>query len=187
MPALLVASEGHAVRSRTPSRIAANTRWALRLVARHSTGDLPGDRAAPRLRARLSRASIEGNPVRAERLARRLIGRGAGLTPSGDDFLVGFLAGLDHPPRGRDERVGVRLRSLVIAERARTTPLSAEQLRCAAAGDFHADLLRARFALVAPQPRRRAREAIVRLLAFGHSSGAAACAGLCAGLSVQHS
>ncbi len=94
----------------------------------------------------------------------RLAGRGEGLTPSGDDLLCGYVAGLTlfH---GRAEEAT----SLAEAAAARTTHLSATLLRHAARGELpepaHALLERGD-----PGPLRR----------FGHSSGRCLLIGLAA-------
>lgn len=169
--------------SLSPPRIAANLRAVTRMLRGRSRGDLAGDMAAPRLRLALADACRVSNPLRAEALARRLIGRGAGLTPSGDDFLVGLCAGLDVRAGRRAEGLCARLGALLIAEQLRTTDLAAQQLQLAAFGQFNEDLLLARNALTTPHLRGSARAALTRLLAAGASSGAAACEGLRAGLS----
>jgi hypothetical protein len=92
----------------------------------------------------------------------RLAGRGSGLTPAGDDLLIGFVAGLRllHDRADEAHRIATSAAQL-------TTALSATLLRHAALGDLpepaHAALERAD-----PHP----------LLDFGHSSGAAVLLGL---------
>ena len=103
-------------------------------------------------------------------VARRLVGLGTGLTPSGDDFLVGFASRLGDNAARR--RVRERLAAAPMADLARTNVISAHQLRLAASGQFNDDLLRARDALVSS--RSRLRSALAPLLRTGASSGAAA-------------
>ena len=92
----------------------------------------------------------------------RLAGRGGGLTPSGDDVLCGYVAGLVlwHSRAGDAA-------SIATAAAARTTLLSATLLGHAARGELpepaHALLERGD-----PEPLRR----------FGHSSGRAILLGL---------
>ena len=92
----------------------------------------------------------------------RLAGRGGGLTPSGDDVLCGYVAGLVlwHGRAGDAA-------SIATAAAERTTLLSATLLRHAARGELpepaHALLERGD-----PEPLRR----------FGHSSGRAILLGL---------
>ncbi len=95
-------------------------------------------------------------------LVRSLAGLGPGLTPSGDDVLAGYVAGLVllH---------GLRKRAMRIAEEAvpRTTSLSATLLRHAAIGEVP-EPVHVLFATGDVRP----------LLAFGHTSGQAWLRGL---------
>jgi hypothetical protein len=92
--------------------------------------------------------------------AQRLLGLGPGLTPSGDDCLVGVLAGLWCHGDGWPERLG-RLRGpLTSAARAATTVVAAEFIACALAGEFSEPL---RVAVATGLP--------AELLAFGATSG----------------
>ena len=112
-------------------------------------------------------------PSRSGAAGMRLLGRGSGLTPSGDDVLAGYLAaaaayGL---PAGA-------LRALVRRDADRlTTALSAALLRHAAAGEA---IPQVSMVLDALTSGRRLTEAITALLAVGHSSGAALAAGVLA-------
>lgn len=101
----------------------------------------------------------------------RLLGRGPGLTPSGDDLLAGYLVGayafsLEVPDLRR-----------VIAARAATatTALSAALLSHAATGECIDQVASLAAALIG---RGSAGPAIRRLLAVGHTSGAALADGL---------
>ena len=55
-------------------------------------------RIAAKAATNLKAAAREGDSMAALEAARPLLGLGPGLTPSGDDFLVGFLAGLHSLP-----------------------------------------------------------------------------------------
>lgn len=71
------------------------------------------------------------DPFRAAEAALHLAGRGVGLTPAGDDLLIGFILGLwatDDPSRDR-------LRELLPRLAQRTTPLSAAHLEAAVDGE----------------------------------------------------
>jgi len=136
--------------------------WSrLRSFACPLPGPLPPALETP-LRGLLHglRAADEGQ-IRAGAAA--LAGRGSGLTPAGDDVLLGVLFGLWvwQPRREWLEAIG---QTAV----PRTTTLSAAFLRAAAAGEatrpWH-DLVGG------------AAGAIDRILAVGHTSGAAAWAG----------
>jgi hypothetical protein len=117
-----------------------------------------------------------GDDVRVARGARSLAGLGGGLTPAGDDFIVGVLlaawAGLYGP--------GAERRGAAAAEAAapRTTTLSAAYLRAAARGECLAPW----HDLFAAQRLGEAatRAAVAALVAIGHTSGADALAGFVA-------
>lgn len=105
---------------------------------------------------------------------RHLIGLGPGLTPSGDDFLVGCLRGLwlirsNAPGAGQTLD---RLRDALLPDLdARTTRVGAEFIRYALEGAFAEILDRAALALLAPAHPQVVQTAITRLLAQGETSG----------------
>lgn len=114
----------------------------------------------------------------------RLIGWGEGLTPSGDDFLVGALAALD-ALRARDasrNRFRRALARTILAGSHRTTPISAHLLRLAAGGHYAQSLLRLRDALASDERADDGERALDRALAIGASSGADTVTGLLHGL-----
>ena len=107
-----------------------------------------------------------------------LLGLGAGLTPQGDDVLAGLLVGLAAAPRARPlaHRLGDVVTGLASS---RTTTLSAALLRDAADGfavpalvDL-VDGLREVEHSHRTTSRRTLADVVVRLLAVGHTSGAA--------------
>ena len=117
----------------------------------------------------------------------RLIGWGEGLTPAGDDFLIGALAALDgmaidDASRGRFRRV---LAASIAARLARTTPVSAHLLRLAVAGHYGAMLLRLRDALLSDPQSDTLDASLSRALAVGASSGADTVTGLVCGISAS--
>jgi hypothetical protein len=107
-----------------------------------------------------------------------LLGLGAGLTPEGDDVLAGLLVGLEAVPRASP--LARQLGDLVTGLAAsRTTTLSAALL-CDAADGFGVpalvDLIDGLHEVELSQrttSRRTLAEVLVRLLAVGHTSGAA--------------
>jgi hypothetical protein len=108
--------------------------------------------------------------------AARLIGRGPGLTPAGDDVLVGFLVGA--AAFGLD--AALLRRAIALLAPARTTALSAALLWHAARGEC-IDELAAVAAVLTSQPAcspEQTRRAVSQLLAVGHSSGVALALGL---------
>jgi len=123
-----------------------------------------------------------GAPGPAQAAVSRLVGLGCGLTPSGDDFLCGFLAaghcrsGQDHPLPFLHE-----LKKLVLERLSGTNAISATLLRCAAEGKTFGALHDLAHAL---QGGRDLTTALVNLCAFGHSSGMDITTGFLYGLSV---
>jgi hypothetical protein len=121
-----------------------------------------------------------------------LVGLGRGLTPGGDDVLAGVLTALHAV--GRAE-MAARIGDLALRDIAqRTTVLSADLLRLAAAGETCLEALAVLRAIhypgtgsVATAPGgagARLTEAIERLLSIGHTSGADLATGLSIGLLV---
>ncbi len=103
----------------------------------------------------------------------RLLGRGPGLTPSGDDVLAGYLAGAAAYGLPADA-----LRAFVHANAVRrTTTLSAALLRHAAAGEAIPQISGLLDALGG---RRPLGGALAELVAVGHTSGAALASGVVA-------
>jgi len=103
----------------------------------------------------------------------RLLGRGPGLTPSGDDVLAGYLVGAAAYGLPADE-----LRAFVHSQaHRRTTTLSAALLRHAALGEA---IPQVAGLLDALSGRRRLDRALAALLAVGHTSGAALASGVLA-------
>jgi hypothetical protein len=116
---------------------------------------------------------------------RHLIGLGPGLTPSGDDFLVGCLRGLwlirsKAPGAGQ---ILDRLREALLPDLdGRTTCVGAEFIRYALDGAFAEILDRAALALLAPSHPQVVQSTITPLLAQGETSGTDTMLGLLTGL-----
>jgi len=120
----------------------------------------------------------------AVRHAARLVGWGEGLTPAGDDFLLGLVAGLD-ALGGDCERRHAFHRMLTAALNAltpRTTAIAAHYLRLAAAGHYTEPLVRLRHALLCEEDLGAVDAALCAALAVGATSGADTVSGLLAGL-----
>ena len=135
------------------------------------------------------RAAVrDQNPAALRRAVRALVGLGSGSTPGGDDVLAGTLAGLH--ATGRD----VLVHQVWVAAEAglagRTTVISADLLRLAAAGNACAEaigvLRAATGADRTPASGSALDVALHRLLAVGHTSGADLATGLAIGLSAPH-
>ena len=121
----------------------------------------------------LVEAVVSRDPERAALVGRRLIGRGGGLTPEGDDLVAGVaavVASLDWPGALRE----AWLAALVGDDlRSRTTALSATLLELAVRGMGPEPLQ----ALIGGDPG-----ALARLVALGHSTGRAYARGAAVGL-----
>lgn len=113
---------------------------------------------------------------------RKLAGLGVGLTPSGDDFLIGFIYGL-WATRSLEE---AQLWGKIVAETAapQTTLLSAAWLRAAARGEANEswhDLVRAcGQRAVGSKVYEEVVTAVERISSTGHTSGTDALAGFTA-------
>ena len=105
-----------------------------------------------------------------------MIGLGGGLTPSGDDCLVGML--LAFAAAGQDERFA-RLAAGVEKAAVRTNDISRAHLLCACRREFGEALHRL---LQAAQEAQPLREPIAAALRVGHSSGLDTLNGLAFGL-----
>jgi hypothetical protein len=104
--------------------------------------------------------------------AAHFAGLGSGLTPAGDDFLLGTMlcAWLSHAsPTGYCKQVAE-------VSSPRTTTLSRAFLQAAAAGEFGMPWHRL-LAALRDGSDQRVEAAMRQVLAFGHSSGADALAG----------
>ncbi|MDN5766957.1 MAG: DUF2877 domain-containing protein [Humibacillus sp.] len=100
--------------------------------------------AAQQLQHALGAALTATGTVRLDGAVGGLVGLGVGLTPSGDDYLVGSLAALHHlPPAGTLGPVGpvvVALDATVAVWASGSTAVSEHFLRAGAEGRFHHDV-----------------------------------------------
>lgn len=112
-------------------------------------------------------AALTGDPDGLTPAAAALIGLGTGLTPSGDDYLVGALAVLTLNPATSTLR---RLLAHAVTVKAdTTTPVGGHYLRAAADRCFHHDITRAaRCAVTRSDDLEAAFEAVA---AIGSTSG----------------
>jgi len=115
-----------------------------------------------------------------------LFGLGPGLTPGGDDFLVGFLAGLWCAAGGRTERAQFLsgLGKAVIHLSRRTNDISRTYLVHAARGQVSSCLVALANAICRGDRSDHLIETAVAALQVGHSSGMESVSGLLQGLSV---
>jgi phosphohistidine swiveling domain-containing protein len=110
--------------------------------------------------------------------AKLLAGLGGGLTPAGDDFMVGVLLAAWGGLYGEGREV---LGSLIVGAAAPlTTTLSVEYLRAAARGECIQDW-HALFGALLTSDAPAIHEAVQALTSIGHTSGADALAGFLSG------
>lgn len=169
----------------TAARIEANLRvGAAGLDARQpATGSIVDGVSAAQVGALGEKARALDLPG-AHRVLHGLIGLGHGLTPAGDDIVVGFLAGFDRVADSATQRLfcdGLRREAARLSHR--TTAIGAHYLRLAAAGHFSAALERLRDALLCEDDGTEVERALLQTLAIGATSGADAVSGLLAGIS----
>ena len=125
-------------------------------------------------RAAAARAIRDRDSRSLARAARSLMGLGEGLTPAGDDWLVGTLAAL-HRLGQRWAFADGHLASVLVGEATeRTTTIGAAFLAHALAGEFSEPARD----LVTAESLPRARAAAARLAAMGATSGADTLAGM---------
>jgi hypothetical protein len=163
-----------------PVRVAlARTRLAQVRRTHSSVLDRSGEAAI----ARLTRACRDLDSANALDHATRFVGWGEGLTPAGDDYLVGLCAALGalvQRDAGRRDFLD-RLREFLAAQQSRTTPIAAHCLKLAALGHFNADILRAIDALRSETDSHAAQRALDDVMAVGATSGADVLTGILSG------
>nr|WP_329719597.1 DUF2877 domain-containing protein [Caldimonas sp.] len=167
-----------------PARIAAHVHDALAtLDRRRATQRNVLDNEAVASAAALREACRALDCEQAARHAGTLIGWGEGLTPAGDDFLVGLMAGLDALAGDeRRRRLQAALAAAIASAAERTTPIAAHSLRLAARGHCNETLLCLRDALLCEADAVVIGAALHDALNIGATSGADTVSGLLAGL-----
>ena len=99
------------------------------------------------------------------------IGRGLGLTPTGDDIITGICAVLS-AAEGTDKRFLQQLNSYLVEHgRKRTTHIALEYLMYATESKFHSHLLQVCYVLGKPQGTAFSK-ALDEMKGIGHTSGA---------------
>jgi hypothetical protein len=149
---------------------------------------LPADLAdstldrAGRLITEFSRACHGSNTSKIALLSQSLVGLGAGLTPSGDDFLGGFLFTITRMGKFPLSHKWVKPRVNVRDFSRRTNEISFTLLRDMAKGHGIAPLYGIVDGLCGDVPFERIDDEVGRLVAVGHSSGWDMLSGVFAGL-----
>jgi hypothetical protein len=110
----------------------------------------------------------------------RLLGLGEGLTPSGDDLLVGLIVVLHKIGMSEASLPSARHGRFLQEVMAKTSDLSSEFLRCGMEGDFAEPLVLLVDSLFAQEPDVWPLHA-ANLAAWGHSSGVDAMVGMVLG------
>lgn len=120
---------------------------------------------------------------------RALIGLGSGLTPSGDDLLVGYLAGLRCAAKGRSNRLTFisTLGEAVIRLSHLTNDISRTYLYHAAYGQVSSRLVSLANAICAGSNPQLVQDCVNSAMRVGHTSGMDAVTGLLLGLAVWES
>lgn len=148
-----------------PERALARTSEFAHLLA---VRGLPPPPELAKPEAALARALLRGDERQTRRATRALIGRGPGLTPSGDDVLCGLLIGLA-ALRDKSGDLGARtVRTVVDDHRSSTTTASGALLVHAARGEAIPELAELLRTLESASPLT---PALAALLAVGHHSG----------------
>lgn len=115
---------------------------------------------------------------------RRLIGLGPGLTPSGDDLVVGYLIGMRCAAQGRQDRLDflARLAGSVLGLSTQTGDISRTYLFHAAHGSASSVLRRLAEAICSGASASIVRTSAAAAMQVGHTSGMEAVTGLLVGL-----
>ncbi len=142
---------------------------------------IPSSDLSPRLE-QIARAFLSGSLSPAQSAVHFLVGRGMGLTPSGDDFLSGILYGLALCGQFHFDH-GIAFRDFILAAiRLRSTSISANLAECAASGEVDERIFTAVDYLINGNSSEQA--AVEGILSWGSSSGADTIAGFLIGLKV---
>ncbi|WP_348922267.1 DUF2877 domain-containing protein [Enterococcus rotai] len=105
-----------------------------------------------------------------------LIGRGLGLTPSGDDMVVGHLAA--RMLLKEENSTLINLLTELLTEQALTTDISKHYLLCALSGRFSEPVLNLVTALTTNSSEEQIEQAAEAVMSVGHTSGVDLLAGL---------
>ena len=108
-----------------------------------------------------------------------LFGHGEGLTPEGDDFVLGLLYSLGQIETSSQQAASL-CQNLVQTAKTKTTTLSANLIECAAQGQVDERIHAALQAILHNSTNQE--EAIAALLRWGNTSGQMVLAGLLAGI-----
>lgn len=132
----------------------------------------------------LSGAARQTDAITAVEIAADIIGLGPGLTPAGDDYLVGFMAGLWSSAGTKIERQQflASLGKALIQQSGKTNDISRTYLVHAASGQVSSRLANLAEAIHLGENSERLNGIAEAAIQVGHTSGLEATAGLLAGL-----
>jgi len=130
--------------------------------------------------AQAVRSALESPAALSDVLA-KVVGRGPGSTPSGDDVLVGILAVLNSPHSGAaGDQAAESLGRTILPLLWTTSDISRHLLRQAVKGLFARDVHELVLALLGNLAPQQLRNTIRRVIETGATSGADTCMGLLA-------
>ncbi|WP_271552371.1 DUF2877 domain-containing protein [Enterococcus mundtii] len=127
---------------------------------------LPVDKRASTLFARMAQPNREWTTTEWQEVVGYLLGRGKGLTPSGDDLLMGYqlVLGTVSDPRG------IALAVALGEAQTATTAISQAYLTCATKG-YANSLVHQLFSDLAQNQEEKIEEQLEKIMRIGHSSG----------------
>ncbi|MEK6575483.1 MAG: DUF2877 domain-containing protein, partial [Chloroflexota bacterium] len=155
------------------------------LLGESATVTAASDVLSPVLRLRESLRN--GEWAEAAETMSRLLGLGRGLTPSGDDLILGLLLALNRVETPRwGVSAGIEMLNRLVIEQAckKTTALSANLIECAANGEADERLIAAVDGILTGQPDPS--ECVRPLSDWGASSGVDALVGMATALTLAH-
>jgi hypothetical protein len=131
----------------------------------------------------LSQGLVGNDEARIRKGTHQLAGLGPGLTPAGDDFLVGIL----HALWARQSDEEARIASETIANNAgpRTLPLSAAWISASSLGET-GEIWHELIGAIADEDGEAIKSISLRILPTGHTSGADALGGFVHGVGLVH-
>ncbi|NMP57894.1 DUF2877 domain-containing protein [Enterococcus mundtii] len=127
---------------------------------------LPVDKRASTLFARMAQPNREWTTTEWQEVVGYLLGRGKGLTPSGDDLLMGYQLVLETVSDPRGIALAVALGEAQTA----TTAISQAYLTCATKG-YANSLVYQLFSDLAQNQEEKIEEQLEKIMRIGHSSG----------------
>ncbi|MBM3126449.1 MAG: DUF2877 domain-containing protein [Chloroflexi bacterium] len=139
-------------------------------------------RAAQPLVMDMSRACLEHQPMQIPSIAEKLIGLGAGLTPSGDDLLGGFLFAIHHLEASYPDLNLTDYKLQVESNRSKTPLISFTLLKDHAGGHAIEPLHHILNGILSSESFESISPPVLQLTEIGHSTGWDLLTGLLTGL-----